>query len=40
MLVGGLAVAGLAALLQKSVLADPAAAPVPPVHDRIEALQR
>jgi beta-lactamase class A len=40
MLVGGLAVAGLAALPQKSVLADPAAAPVPPVHDRIEALQR
>lgn len=42
MLAGGLAVAGLAALPQKPVLADPAdpADPVPPVHDRIEALQR
>src|SRR6186997_593508 len=39
MLAGGLAVAGLAALPQKPVLADPAD-PVPPVHDRIEALQR
>ena len=39
MLVGGLAVAGLAACSQKPVLADPAE-PVPPVHDRIEALQR
>ena len=39
MLVGGLAVAGLAACAQKPVLADPAE-PVPPVHDRIEALQR
>ena len=38
-LVGGLAVAGLAACSQKSVLADPAE-PVPPVHDQIEALQR
>jgi beta-lactamase class A len=38
-LVGGLAVAGLAACAQKPVLADPAD-PVPPVHDRIEALQR
>jgi beta-lactamase class A len=38
-LVGGLAVAGLAACSQKSVLADPAE-PVPPVHDRIAALQR
>jgi beta-lactamase class A len=38
-LVGGLAVAGLAVCAQKSVLADPAE-PVPPVHDRIEALQR
>ena len=36
MLVGGLAVAGLAAFAQKSVLAEP----VPPVNDRIEALQR
>jgi len=42
MLAGGLAVAGLAALPQKPVLADPVdpAGPVPPVHDRIEALQR
>jgi len=39
MLAGGLAVAGLAALSQKPVLADPAD-PVPPAHDRIEALQR
>jgi len=39
MLAGGLAVAGLAALPQKPVLADPAD-PVPPAHDRIEALQR
>ena len=39
MLVGGLAVAGLAACAQKPALADPAE-PVPPVHDRIEALQR
>jgi beta-lactamase class A len=39
MLAGGLAVAGLAALPQKPVLADPTD-PVPPVHDRIEALQR
>jgi beta-lactamase class A len=39
MLVGGLAVAGLAALPQKPVLAD-RTEPVPPVHDRIEALQR
>ena len=31
--------AGLAACAQKPVLADPAE-PVPPVHDRIEALQR
>ena len=38
-LVGGLAVAGLAACSQKPVLADPAE-PVPPIHDRIEALQR
>lgn len=38
-LVGGLAVAGLAACSQKAVLADPVE-PVPPVHDRIEALQR
>ena len=38
-LAGGLAVAGLAAWPQKSVLADPAE-PVPPVHDRLEALQR
>ena len=38
-LVGGLAVAGLAASAQRPVLADPAE-PVPPVHDRIEALQR
>jgi beta-lactamase class A len=38
-LVGGLAVVGLAACGQKTVLADPAE-PVPPVHDRIEALQR
>jgi beta-lactamase class A len=38
-LVGGLTVAGLAACAQKPVLADPAE-PVPPVHDRIEALQR
>jgi beta-lactamase class A len=35
-LVGGLAMAGLAACAQKSALAEP----VPPVHDRIEALQR
>jgi beta-lactamase class A len=45
MLVGGLAVAGLAALPQKLVLAEPAepaepADPAAPVHDRIEALQR
>ena len=40
MLVGGLAVAGLAALPQKPVLADPADRRRPPVHDRIEALQR
>ena len=39
MLVGGLAVAGIAACAQKPVLADPAE-PVPPVHDHIEALQR
>src|SRR4051794_8923506 len=39
MLVGGLAVAGLAALPQKLVLAEPAD-PAAPVHDRIEALQR
>ena len=39
MLAGGLAVASLAACAQKPVLADPAE-PVPPVHDRIEALQR
>jgi beta-lactamase class A len=38
-LVSGLAVAGLAACAQKPVLADPAE-PVPPVRDRIEALQR
>jgi len=38
-LVGGLAVAGLAACAQKPVLADPAE-PVPPVNDRIEALQK
>jgi beta-lactamase class A len=38
-IVGGLALAGLAACAQKPVLADPAE-PVPPVHDRIEALQR
>jgi beta-lactamase class A len=38
-LVGGLAAAGLAVCSQKPVLADPAE-PVPPVHDRIEALQR
>jgi beta-lactamase class A len=38
-LIGGLALAGLAACAQKSVRADPAE-PVPPVHDRIEALQR
>jgi beta-lactamase class A len=35
-LVGGLAAAGLAACAQKPALAEP----VPPVHDRIEALQR
>jgi beta-lactamase class A len=42
MLVGGLAVAGLAALPQKPVLAEPVdrAEPAAPVHDRIEALQR
>lgn len=42
MLVGGLAVAGLAALPHKPVLAEPAdpAEPVAPVHDRIEAVQR
>ena len=39
MLVGGLAVAGLAPCSQKPVLADPAE-PVPPVYDRIQALQR
>ncbi len=39
MLVGGLAVAGLAACAQKPVLADPAE-PVSPVNDRIEALQK
>jgi beta-lactamase class A len=38
-LIGGLALAGLAACAQKSVRADPAE-PVPPVHERIEALQR
>ncbi|WNG94861.1 class A beta-lactamase [Mycobacterium sp. ITM-2016-00318] len=38
-LVGGLAVAGLAACSQKPVLADPAE-PVPPLYDRIQALQR
>jgi beta-lactamase class A len=38
-LAGGLAVAGLAALPQKSVLAEPGE-PVSPVHDRLEALQR
>lgn len=36
MLAGGLAVAGLAAWSQKPALAEP----VPPVHDRIQALQR
>jgi len=40
MLVGGLAVAGLAAIPQKPVLGDPSVEPAPPVHDRIEALQR
>ncbi len=35
-LVGGLAIAGLAVSAQKTVLAEP----VPPVYDRIEALQR
>jgi beta-lactamase class A len=38
-LVGGLAVAGLAVCSQKPVLATPTE-PVPEVHDRIEALQR
>lgn len=38
-LVGGLAAAGLAVCSQKPVLADPAE-PVPPVNDRIDALQR
>jgi beta-lactamase class A len=38
-LVGGLAAVGLAACSQKTVLADPAE-PVPPVADRIDALQR
>jgi beta-lactamase class A len=38
-LLGGLAAAGLAACSQKTVLADPAE-PVPPIADRIEALQR
>jgi beta-lactamase class A len=38
-LAGGLAVAGLAAWSQKTVLADPGE-PVPPVHDRLETLQR
>ena len=39
MLVGGLAAAGLAVCAQKPVLADPAD-PMPPISDRIEALQR
>jgi beta-lactamase class A len=39
LLVGGLAVVGLAASAPKAVLAEPAE-PVPAVHDRIEALQR
>ena len=38
-LAGGLAVAGLAAFSQKTVSANPAE-PVPPVHERIQALQR
>jgi beta-lactamase class A len=40
LLAGGLAVAGLATFPQKPVLGDTQGEPVPPVHDRIEALQR
>lgn len=39
LLLGGLTLAAAAACAQKTILADPAE-PVPPIHERIEALQR